>query len=46
MIPYEGDDGWVEGTLMRIRENLRAPQPPKPTPHCEYCAFAGKWAAV
>ena len=46
MIPYEGDDGWVEGTLMRIRDNLRAPQPPKPTPDCEYCAFAGKWAGV
>ncbi|MGD9954217.1 MAG: PD-(D/E)XK nuclease family protein [Burkholderiales bacterium] len=46
MIPYEGDDGWVEGTLMRIRENLRAPQPPKPAPDCEYCAFAGKWAGA
>lgn len=46
MIPYEGDDGWVEGTLMRIRENLRAPQPPEPTADCEYCAFAGKWAGA
>lgn len=46
MIPYDGNDSWVEGTLMGIRENLRAPQPPKPTPDCEYCAFAGKWAGA
>ena len=44
MIPSEGDDGWVERTLMRIRENLRAPQPPKPAPDCEYCAFAARSA--
>ena len=43
MIPYDGNDSWVEGTLMGIRENLRAPQPPAPTQDCEYCAFAGKW---
>jgi hypothetical protein len=46
MIPYEGDDAWVEPTLAAIRETLRAPQPPKATEDCEYCAFAGRWARV
>lgn len=46
LIPYEGDDAWVEGTLIRIRENLHAPQPPGPNSNCEYCAFAGRWAGV
>jgi len=46
MIPYEGDDAWVESTLAAISETLRAPQPPKTTGDCEYCAFAGKWAGA
>jgi len=43
LIPYDGDDAWIEGTLMAISESLRAPQPPKSSASCEYCAFAGKW---
>jgi hypothetical protein len=46
MIPYDGDDAWVEGTLRKISETLRAPQPPRPTADCEYCAFAGRWAGA
>ena len=46
MIPYEGDDGWVESTLAAIKETLRAPQPPQATGDCEYCAFAGRWAGA
>jgi hypothetical protein len=46
LIPYEGDDAWVEGTLAAIRETLRAPKPPQVTADCEYCAFAGRWAGV
>lgn len=46
MIPYDGDDGWVEGTLMRIRETLMAPQPPKASSDCEFCQYAGRWAGV
>jgi hypothetical protein len=44
LIPYEGDDAWVEGTLAAIRETLRAPQPPQATADCEYCAFAASSA--
>jgi hypothetical protein len=44
LIPYEGDDAWVEGTLAAISEALRAPQPPKASGDCEYCAFAASSA--
>lgn len=42
MIPYEGDDGWVEGTLREIRETLSAPEPPGPGEECEYCAYVAR----
>jgi hypothetical protein len=47
MIPYDGDDAWVEPTLGRIRETLLAPAPPAPPAlgkGCEYCDFAMKAA--
>jgi PD-(D/E)XK nuclease superfamily len=44
LIPYDGDDAWIEGTLQKIGEALRAPQPPKATADCEYCAFAARSA--
>lgn len=44
LIPYDGDDGWVDGTLMKIRETLSAPEPPAKKWNCEYCTFAAKAA--
>jgi hypothetical protein len=44
MIPYEGDDGWVEGTLAAIKATLGAPRPPAAAKDCEFCAFAAEWA--
>ena len=44
MIPYDGDDAWVEGTLEAIRDTLAAPSPPAPLADCEYCAFAARAA--
>jgi hypothetical protein len=46
MIPYDGDDGWVEGTLAAIKDTLSAAQPPRPARGCEYCAFASKSAGA
>ena len=46
LIPYDGDDGWVEGTLAKIRELLAAPQPPAMPKDCEYCRFAARAAAA
>jgi hypothetical protein len=44
MIPYDGDDAWVEPTLGRIRETLVAAAPPAPGEGCKYCAFATRAA--
>ena len=42
MIPYDGDDAWVEPLLLEIRDTLDAPEPPPPGDDCEYCVFAEK----
>jgi hypothetical protein len=39
LLPYEGDDGWVEGTLAEIRKTLASPVPPAANEGCEYCAY-------
>ena len=44
MIPYDGDDAWIEPVLAQIRATLDAPEAPRPGRGCEYCAFAGKAA--
>ncbi len=45
LIPYDGDDGWVEGTLLKIRQTLSADGPPAINQNCEYCSFATKAAS-
>jgi CRISPR/Cas system-associated exonuclease Cas4 (RecB family) len=45
LIPYDGDDGWVENTLHKIRDTLHADTPPAQNWRCEYCAFARKASA-
>jgi len=40
LLPYDGDDGWVEETLAAIRQMLSAAAPPPNAGACEYCAFA------
>ena len=42
MLPYDGDDGWVEETLAAIRHTLAADAPPPVNGRCEYCVFAQK----
>jgi len=42
LIPYDGDDGWVDDTLLQIRETLSADQAPALNRNCEYCMFAAK----
>lgn len=42
MIPYEGDDAWIEPVLREIRATLDAPQAPPPGEDCEYCEFAAR----
>ena len=42
LIPYDGDDAWVEPVLLEIRDTLHATAPPPPGDDCEYCVFAEK----
>jgi len=46
LIPYDGDDAWVEETLAAIRATLSAPDPPAVNGSCEYCRFARDAAAA
>lgn len=39
LLPYDGDDGWVEETLQEVRAVLAAPEPPEPRAQCEYCEY-------
>jgi len=42
LIPYDGDDGWVEDTLLAIRQTLERDAPPPLDEACEYCRFAAR----
>lgn len=43
IIPYEGSDSWVEGTLNDIQACLMGTTLPELTPTCDYCRY---WQAV
>ncbi|HEX9673692.1 MAG TPA: PD-(D/E)XK nuclease family protein [Burkholderiales bacterium] len=45
LIPYLGNDGWVENTLAAIRGTLEAPEPPAPADGCEYCDYVSRAGA-
>lgn len=40
VIPYEGDDSWVEGKLSEIHQTLNSDQVPQPRVDCEYCTYS------
>jgi CRISPR/Cas system-associated exonuclease Cas4 (RecB family) len=45
LIPYKGDDSWVEETLVKIHECLESDEIPPAAPECDYCRYreaAGK----
>jgi hypothetical protein len=44
MIPYDGDDGWVEGTLAAIRALLMRGEAPPPQTGCAFCSYVAKAA--
>lgn len=39
LIPYTGDDSWIEKALADIKECLMNEKIPKPATACEYCAY-------
>lgn len=39
LIPYVGDDTWIDGVLIEIKNCLMSDQLPKSGPECDYCAY-------
>ncbi len=39
VLPYEGDDRWVEGALVEAWHCLGRDAPPPPAPTCEWCMY-------
>ncbi|MBI5005450.1 MAG: PD-(D/E)XK nuclease family protein [Candidatus Lloydbacteria bacterium] len=39
LIPYTGDDGWIEPALLKIKEALEDPRVPKAHADCDYCRY-------
>lgn len=46
LIPYRGDDSWVEHTIQAAYRCLNATQPPRSSRNCDYCAYRAAAAAV
>jgi|SRR3989344_3818687 len=39
LLPYAGDDSWVEGLIFEIKKCLNSPKIPGSGEECEYCAY-------
>ena len=39
LVPYEGNDSWVEGTLQSIKKVLDSDELPAAAPGCDYCTY-------
>jgi hypothetical protein len=39
LIPYTGNDSWIEPLLPKIKACLMNEKPPKPSPECDYCRY-------
>ena len=39
LLPYEGNDSWIEDTLLDIKQCLLQDKLPTPTANCDYCAY-------
>jgi hypothetical protein len=39
LIPYTGDDSWIEPVLVRIKETLDGDVVPESSPECDYCTY-------
>ena len=42
IVPYKGDDSWVEKKIMDAAKCLRAAKPPKAGSGCEFCEYVNK----
>ncbi len=39
LVPYTGNDNWIEGTLQHIKETLAGSVVPDASPACDYCTY-------
>jgi hypothetical protein len=39
LIPYEGDDSWVEKTIIKAHNCLNGEKIPEADPNCDYCNY-------
>jgi len=39
VLPYDGNDKWVEQTLFDIKKLLESDEIPEPSPYCDYCNY-------
>lgn len=46
IIPHNGDDGWVEGTLRKMKDCLESNDPPAAGDGCEYCQYVEKARSI
>lgn len=44
VIPYTGDDSWLEETLAKLHDCLNQNKPPASNPSCDYCSYYNKRA--
>ena len=46
LLPYEGNDGWVDGTLIKLKKCLDGEKIPKMRGDCEFCGYAEARSAL
>lgn len=46
IIPYSGNDGWVEKVVLDIKNCLDKNKPPSQSESCEYCSYRDKIAEI
>ena len=46
IIPYKGDDGWVEKAIIAAHKCMSGNVIPKPNPECDYCTYRAAARAV
>lgn len=46
LLPYTGDDAWVEGTLTKLKKCLDSSKTPKISGDCEFCGYAEARASI
>jgi|TARA_B110000438_G_scaffold65900_1_gene66420 hypothetical protein len=46
LIPYKGNDGWIEPTLFELKETLMSDETPEASPSCSYCNYVKKTLTI